>query len=302
MSLTRALDVSHYQGAVLWGSLRDRYGLTWSACKATEGTGFVDTQFARNWAGLKAAGLGRAAYHYAHPESSAAAQAELFVATVKPVPGDVLVLDLESGTTQTATNAWAVAFSQKVRALAPGIQLWLYMGMGYAASNTGRGLSHHYDRWWLAHYWGPQSAWPSSFEPRIGGNTTGWDAPHIWQWSQALDGRYDADVSELTFNELAGDDAVTPAEIQAVAEAVWTYPLASKRAASAGQMIAAGPYLTSIDVNTANALPIIGAVQTLAQAIAAAAPADQQALVDAITTTLQTSIVRVEVVQGGTTP
>lgn len=302
MSLTHALDVSHYQGAVLWGSLRDKYGLTWSACKATEGSSFVDSQFARNWAGLKAAGLGRAAYHYAHPDQSATAQADLFVATVKPVPGDVLVLDLETGTTQTATNAWAIAFSARVRALAPGIPLWLYMGMGYAASNTGRGLSHHYDRWWVAHYWGPQSAWPTTFEPRIGGNTTGWAAPHIWQWSQALDGRYDADVSELTFNELAGADAVTPAEIEAVAAAVWAYPLASKRPSTPGQMVAAGPYLTSIDANTSTALPIVAAVQTLTQAIAAAQPGQQQALVDAITTTLQTSIVKVEVVQGGPTP
>lgn len=301
MTLSRALDVSHYQGSVSWSSLRSKYSLDWAACKATEGTTFVDSQFIHNWAGIKAAGLGRAAYHYAHPNLSASAQADLFVRTVKPVAGDVLVLDLETGTTQAATHAWAVAFSQRVRALAPAVPLWLYMGMGYAASNTGKGLSAFFDRWWVAHYYGNQSAWPSAFAPEIRGNTTGWDSPHIWQWSQALDGRYDADVSPYTFQELSqGDDAVTPAEIEAVAAAVWAYPLASKRPSSTGQMIAAGPYLTSIDTNTASGLPVLAAVQTLAQAIATAQPGQQQALVDAITSTLQTSIVKVQVIQGGT--
>ncbi len=37
-------------------------------CKATENTNYVDSDFARNWAGIKSAGIAvRGAYHFGAP-------------------------------------------------------------------------------------------------------------------------------------------------------------------------------------------------------------------------------------------
>lgn len=300
MSLTRALDTSRYQGLLNCAALKSHYGLGWMAFKATEGETYTDPDFARNWQSAQDAALGRAAYAYAHPELSATVQADHLALTARPKPGDVLVCDLERGTTQTATNAWAIAFAKRIRVVAPGIPLWLYMGTGYAGSNTGKNLSAYYDRWWVPHYYTSGSTWPGTFAPAIKGNKTGWAAPHIWQWSQSLDNRYDADVSPMTFEQLRGDDMPLTAEDAAlVAKAVWAYQLASKRPGTPGQLIPAGPYLTSVDANTSATLPIAAAVQVVAEALQAGVPGQTQTVVDALTTALKDSVVNVAVTVAG---
>src|SRR5262249_389075 len=50
--------------------------------KATEGTGFKDPNFARNWNAAAAAGIKRGAYHFFLLEASGQAQAANFIATV----------------------------------------------------------------------------------------------------------------------------------------------------------------------------------------------------------------------------
>lgn len=227
MTLTRGLDVSHYQGAVNWKARRDQYNLSFGAAKCTEGTTFTDSQFAANWAGIKAAGLRRIAYHYARPEAgSALAQAKRLVAVANPqaaprsvkrlipgpirralgvsVPeGDAVCLDLEvSQLSQSETNAWMRAFGDALRTLAPGVTTFVYLG-GYAANGSGQGSVGHFDRWWYPRYPGSTS-WPSTYSPRIDANTTGWKAPpapHIWQFTPDMAGM-DADVSNLTIAQL----------------------------------------------------------------------------------------------------
>lgn len=212
MTLSRGIDVSHHQGSVSWSALKAECGLTWGACKATEGTSFLDNQFGRNWAGLRAAGLTRVAYHFARPESSTAdRQVDYFLSVVKPVAGDVLCLDLEaSKLTQAGTNAWAKRFGDLLRQRAPQCTTVAYLG-GYAGNESGRNLSQHFDLWWFPRYrtMSPvtASSWPATFAPRIPSNKTGWTAPHIWQWAASLQtrvGQVDANVSTLTAAQIAG--------------------------------------------------------------------------------------------------
>ncbi|MGN6245097.1 MAG: glycoside hydrolase family 25 protein [Motilibacteraceae bacterium] len=211
MTLSRGIDISHHQGAVDWRALKRAHGLTWGACKATEGNTFLDSYFARNWAGLKAAGLTRMAYHFAGPDSKAKdAETEVawFLSVVKPVTGDVLCLDLEkSPLTQGATNAWAKAFGKELRRRAPECTTVAYVG-GYAANGSGAGLAPYFDYWWYPRYptGRPVRSWPTSYVPRLSANTTGWAAPHIWQWAASLqtsEGLVDANVSTLTAAQLS---------------------------------------------------------------------------------------------------
>nr|WP_167108324.1 GH25 family lysozyme [Amycolatopsis granulosa] len=78
-SNAQGLDVSHYQGAVDWSSAASA-GASFAYMKATEGTTYVDPQFATNYAGSANAGLARGAYHFALPDvSTGAAQATFFL-------------------------------------------------------------------------------------------------------------------------------------------------------------------------------------------------------------------------------
>src|SRR4051812_19343552 len=56
-------------------------GVAFAITKATEGETYTDPGFARNRAGMRAAGPGRAAYPYGRPGRDPAAQARPFVET-----------------------------------------------------------------------------------------------------------------------------------------------------------------------------------------------------------------------------
>ena len=74
----QGIDVSHYQGTVDWGKVKST-GKVFAFAKATESTGSTDSQFATNWAAMKAAGVIRGAYHFFHADQDAAAQANHFL-------------------------------------------------------------------------------------------------------------------------------------------------------------------------------------------------------------------------------
>ena len=74
------LDVSHWQGTVDWPAVATN-GAKFAYMKSTEGTTFIDSQFAANYAGAAAAGILRGAYHFGLPDTSTgAAQADYFMA------------------------------------------------------------------------------------------------------------------------------------------------------------------------------------------------------------------------------
>src|SRR5215467_12295954 len=107
------IDVSVFQGVVNWDQARA--GNSFAFVKATEGVGFVDAQFGRNWAEVKRVGLVRGAYHFARPDigNTPQAEADWFMSIVQPGPGDMLVLDLEVGSGDL--SAWAQAFLDHIR-------------------------------------------------------------------------------------------------------------------------------------------------------------------------------------------
>jgi lysozyme len=91
------IDVSHFQQVIDWEAVA-RSGIQYCFIKATEGQATVDSRFASNWHGAAKAGILRGAYHFFHPATPAASQADLFARTVNQLqPGDLPpVLDLET--------------------------------------------------------------------------------------------------------------------------------------------------------------------------------------------------------------
>ncbi|TAE47696.1 MAG: hydrolase, partial [Oscillatoriales cyanobacterium] len=65
----RGIDVSDYQPNVNWQAVA-KGGILFAFVKSTEGATLVSQTFARNWGGIKAAGIQRGAYHFFRPESS----------------------------------------------------------------------------------------------------------------------------------------------------------------------------------------------------------------------------------------
>ncbi|MBR2831220.1 hypothetical protein IKE83_02575 [Candidatus Saccharibacteria bacterium] len=100
--LTRGVDVSAYQGEISMSRLKEQ-GIEFVYAKATEGSSYVDPNFAKNFAAAEAAGLPAGAYHFFSYESSGAAQAENFIAAVGSLEGRLIpVVDMELSKEQKA--------------------------------------------------------------------------------------------------------------------------------------------------------------------------------------------------------
>lgn len=90
-TILEGIDVSHYQGTPNW-ALVAAAGKRFVYTKASQGTG-VDPTFAANWAGIKAAGMRRGAYHWFNPATDPVAQADTIIRLVgKLAPGDLPVM------------------------------------------------------------------------------------------------------------------------------------------------------------------------------------------------------------------
>lgn len=69
--------------------------IAFAYAKATEGTGFADPAFTRNYAQMRAEGIVPGAYHFLRPALDAIEQARHFLAVARPQPGDLMMLDVE---------------------------------------------------------------------------------------------------------------------------------------------------------------------------------------------------------------
>jgi lysozyme len=111
-------DVSKYQSDVDWRTARQS-GINFAFIKATEGGDRVDSFFERHWAGAKAAGVARGAYHFYYFCRTAKDQADWFIRNVPRDPSALPpVLDMEwnhlSPTCKTRPPAATVQAEMKV--------------------------------------------------------------------------------------------------------------------------------------------------------------------------------------------
>ncbi len=91
----RGVDVSVYQGTVDWQTLSAQ-DIDFAFIKATEGSSFVDSCFAYNYAEAQKQHMAVGVYHFFSYDSSGVAQAQHYINTVAPFEGMLPpVIDLE---------------------------------------------------------------------------------------------------------------------------------------------------------------------------------------------------------------
>ena len=194
-SSASGLDVSDHEPVVDWSAVASG-GAQFAYIKATEGTAFVNPDFASQYDGSYQAGLIRGAYHFALPNvSSGAAQASYFVANGggwsadgQTLPG---ALDLEPnprgarcyGLSQNAMVAWIASFAGTYQALTT---RWPVI---YTTSNWWAACTGGYDG-----FAGQDPLWIASYSPAPPGILpAGWSTYTFWQYapSGALPGDQD---------------------------------------------------------------------------------------------------------------
>ena len=168
------IDVSHFQGHVDWPAVKGA-GCAFAFAKATEGAGLTDPYFSANWAGMKAAGLPRGAYHFFRPAQDAAQQAAHFLSTVQLAPGDLPpVLDIE---VNDGVNG---------EALVGAVQTWLEAVEPAAGAPP---IIYTNTPFWDAHFtdqFGNYPLWIAHYGPAPSPLPRGWSDWTLWQYSQSL--------------------------------------------------------------------------------------------------------------------
>ncbi|MEJ7734145.1 MAG: GH25 family lysozyme, partial [Polyangiaceae bacterium] len=147
------IDVAAYQPDTDWKKVADS-GRRFAVIKATEGTGYVNSYFAQDWAGTKANGMVRGAYHYFRPDTDGVAQANHFLATVGALDGDeLLMLDLETtdGQSGATVGKRAKDWMETVEA-ATGKKPIMYTGPNFWDAVIGAPAGFAEYPLWIAHY------------------------------------------------------------------------------------------------------------------------------------------------------
>jgi lysozyme len=89
------VDVSQFQGELDWQSVKAS-GVAFAFARALEGETILDSDFAANWEGMKAAGVARGAYHFYVADDPPEDQARVFSGLVTLEPGDLVpMVDIE---------------------------------------------------------------------------------------------------------------------------------------------------------------------------------------------------------------
>jgi GH25 family lysozyme M1 (1,4-beta-N-acetylmuramidase) len=192
------LDVSHWQNAIDWLAVAAA-GKTFTYIKASEDIDFVDPNYAANRAAAGAAGLVVGAYHFAQPDATvgdAAAEADHFVDTARPVTGDLLpVLDLErtGGLSPADLTAWVRAYLERIDERL-GVHAVIYCSPNFWTNYLGDTTwfaNNGYAVLWVAH-------WTTAAVPTVPGGAWGANGWTFWQYTSSgvvpgIAGRVDLD-------------------------------------------------------------------------------------------------------------
>lgn len=181
------VDVSHWQGASIdWKKVKAS-GREFAFMKATEGTNYKDDTFAKNWAGAKAAGLIRGAYHFHRTNADPIKQAEYFVSAVGKLGADdfPLMLDVEDANnppSAAAVKANVKACLEHIQKLTGRVPI-IYTGSWYWSGYLANAAGFEKYPLWIAAY---PNSWPNnSYCPSLPANWKKWT---FWQYSSGANG------------------------------------------------------------------------------------------------------------------
>ena len=176
--MVKGIDVSHWQGEIDWERIPAEYKFAF--IKATEGTGFIDDKFRRNWS--SAMPMLRGAYHFWRYHFNGTLQAEHFFDVVSAAgdPAELPpVVDLEDtrapkGGDIVLRIRQMLQRTEELFGQKPIIYTANWWWHPWTLGNEGFG---DYDLW-VAHY---KTVYPWS-NPML---PAGWDDYQVWQHSSS---------------------------------------------------------------------------------------------------------------------
>lgn len=216
MSITGP-DVASYQGDVDWKKVKAA-GHDFAFIKATEGTGYTNPTFRREWPEMKAAGLIRGAYHFGRPKTDARAQARYFLHVISGWDeGDLPpVLDIETsdGLPASRVRAWVAEFVDEVRKHT-GVSPIIYTGGPFWRASVGSTSSFGCPLWLAAYVRDPKPYVPGA-----------WKAYSFWQYTSSarvpgIGGACDMSVFNGTSDQLLDLTGRAKARVSAKTKARW---------------------------------------------------------------------------------
>jgi GH25 family lysozyme M1 (1,4-beta-N-acetylmuramidase) len=149
----KGIDVSYYQSNIDWARVKAD-GVEFAFIRVSDGTGFSDPKFQRNWDGAKANGVRRGAYQFFRSNQNPEAQADLLADAIGQLePGDLPpVIDVESTDGQSASTIRAKVqrWLDRVEARL-GVRAIIYTGAYFWRDQAGGGDFAEYPLW-IAHY------------------------------------------------------------------------------------------------------------------------------------------------------
>lgn len=192
-------DISKWQSVGTGDSAKD-----FIICKATEGTGYVDTSCDKHYQRAKKKGKLLGVYHFARPDlnkgvAGAKAEAAYFVNNCKGYIGEaILVLDWEQPGTTGQTD-WAKAWLEEVYRLTT-VRPLIYMSASVVNGNNWSSISSNYGLW-IAGYpntynvKNPPTPTTGAMPYKIGA----WKFWAIWQYSSGA-GTLDYNIANMDAN------------------------------------------------------------------------------------------------------
>lgn len=192
-------DISKWQSVGTGDSAKD-----FIICKATEGTGYVDTSCDKHYQRAKSKGKLLGVYHFARPDlntgtNGAKAEAAYFVNNVKGyIKQAILVLDWEQPGT-TGQVSWAKTWLDEVYRLT-GVRPLIYMSASVVNGNNWSSISGNYGLW-IAGYpntynvKNPPAPTTGAMPYKIGA----WKFWAIWQYSSGA-GTLDYNIANMDAN------------------------------------------------------------------------------------------------------
>ncbi|KAI0262558.1 glycoside hydrolase family 25 protein [Gloeopeniophorella convolvens] len=177
----QGVDVSHYQGAINWNTMKSN-GVAFAYIKATEGTTYLDPEFSANYDGATNVGIIRGGYHFAHPDtSSGATQANYFLAHGGGWSGDGITLpgaiDLEAGCyglTAAAMVSWIKDFSSTYHSKTS-VYPVIYTTTSWWTECTGNSAA----------FASTNPLWIADWASSIGTLPAGWSYTTFWQYADS---------------------------------------------------------------------------------------------------------------------
>ncbi|MDP9152403.1 MAG: hypothetical protein M3O36_20950 [Myxococcota bacterium] len=234
-AVVQGIDVSVYQGIIAWPLVKSA-GKQFAFARVSDGLGFVDSEFVRNWQGMRGAGLVRGAYQYFRAGEDPAAQADLVVSRLSAAGGlssdDLpIVMDIETADGQAASivrdhmATWLRAVTQ-----ATGKTPLLYTNFDTSAI-LGTGFASY-------------GLWVANWGVRCPTMPAGWASWLFWQFSDrgsvpGIAGATDLDEFDGVLTSLAFVGA--PLDAGALAEATADGEAPSSSDASASPAVASWP-------------------------------------------------------------